>query len=249
MLTTSPAVFAVNREYQIMFYTDAPAFVSVKIANREFFDESNGIMRSLRNIHRVTVPMKLLDEACAYTVCEEPLIERKPYFTETKEIAETEYSFKPVPKKNARAYHIADAHNYIDSPVAASRVFGDVDFLIFNGDILNDSGDMNNFFNIYEIASKITGGSRPVVFSRGNHDLRGIYAETFADYTPSHNGNTYYTFRLGSIWGIVLDCGEDKDDSHPEYGHSVRCHPFRMRETEFIKKTTANAETDILLRK
>ena len=66
--------------------------------------------------------------------------------------------------------------------MAAAKAFGDIDFLILNGDILDHSGDPSKFANIYIICSEITGGNIPVVFSRGNHDLRGNYAEKFADY-------------------------------------------------------------------
>lgn len=40
---------------------------------------------------------------------------------------------------NARAYHIADAHCLTDEPVRAAKAYGDIDFLILNGDIGEDS--------------------------------------------------------------------------------------------------------------
>ena len=105
--------------------------------------------------------------------------------------------------------------------------------MVLNGDIQDDSSKLENFNTIFEIAARLTNGEKPVVFSRGNHDMRGACAELFPDYTPTDNGNTYYTFRLGSIWGMVLDSGEDKDDSYKEYGHLVCCHGFRERQIEF----------------
>ena len=159
----------------------------------------------------------------------------KAYFTKTKNVLEKAYKFKPIPENNIRAYHIADAHNSIKEPVKAAETFGNIDFLILNGDVIEDSSNPKNFMNIYEICSCLTKGEKPVIFSRGNHDLRGDFAEKFADYTPSHRGNTYYSFRLGNIWGILLDCGEDKDDDHPEYGYSVACHTFRERQSDFLK--------------
>ena len=78
------------------------------------------------------------------------------------------------PRSDARFYHIADAHNMVDEPVASARAFGDIDFLVLNGDLPNHSGDINNFTTIHRIAAEITSGEKPVVFSRGNHDLRGI---------------------------------------------------------------------------
>ena len=244
MMKTTPAVFAVADEYQIMVQIDDPVLFSVRVGDEEYFDESNGIMRSLSELHRVRVPMAELDRAKEYTVCIRPLLHRKPYFTTTAPLETFTFPFMPVPERNIRAYHISDAHNRIDGPVAAARAFGAFDFLILNGDIIDHSGDPSKFDNIYRICAELTGGSKPVVFSRGNHDMRGNYAEKFAEYTPNHNGNTYYTFRLGTIWGILMDCGEDKVDDCPEYGHTVACHAFRRRQTAFLKRVIADCKNE-----
>lgn len=244
MLKTAPAVFAVGNQYQIMVEVQAEALVSVRIGENTYYDETNGIMNSMLPIHRVTVPMETLDEARAYTLCVRPITQRKPYFTTTQEPLEFSYAFSPIPQDNIRVYHISDAHNEIDLPVKAAKAFGKLDLLILNGDIIHHSGDPEKFSNIYEICAQLTGGSIPVIFSRGNHDMRGKFAEKFADYTPNHQGKTYYTFRLGSVWGILLDCGEDKPDTNAEYGFTVACHPFRQRQTEFLKDLIANAEAE-----
>ena len=244
MLKTAPAVFAVGREYEIMVSVTHESLFWVRIGDNCYYDESNGIMRSMSELHRVKVPMEQLDTAGKYTICVRPLIERLPYFSKTDAVQEFSFSFFPVPENGARLYHMADAHNRIEQPIRAAETFGDIDLLILNGDIISDSGDPEKFHNIYEICSRLTGGEHPVVFSRGNHDMRGGFAERFADYTPNYMGRTYYTFRVGNIWGIVLDCGEDKPDENEEYGYTVRCHEFRRRQTEFIKEIIANAEKE-----
>ncbi len=244
MLKTSPAVFAVGKNYQIMVEVQSEAMMGVKIGEKIYYDASNGIMNSLSQLHRVEVPMEVLDSAKAYTILIRPIEERKPYFPETKELLEFYFAFAPVPEKDICIYHISDAHNKIEWPVKAAKAFGHIDLLILNGDVIDHSGDPEKFSNIYEICAALTNGEIPVVFSRGNHDMRGRYAEKFADYTPSHLKNTYYTFRLGSIWGIILDCGEDKTDEHPEYGFTVACHDFRERQTEFLKSVVENAKNE-----
>ena len=236
MLRTAPAVFAVENEYQIMVPVERECLFGVRVGEKEYFDESNGILRSRSLLHRVHLPMEALDAAGEYTVCVRPLIERKPYRSTTEPVQEFAFTFKKVPDEGMRIYHISDAHNLVDEPVAAAKAFGKFDLLILNGDILQHSGDPEKFINVYEICSQLTGGSIPVVFSRGNHDMRGNFAEAFAEYTPNHLGNTYYTFRLGSLWGVVLDCGEDKPDDNVEYGHTVSCHDFRLRQSAFLKE-------------
>lgn len=238
------AVFALTDSYQIMVYTEIPSLMYVKVGDECYFDDSNGVMRSNTIVHRLTVPMEALDACGAYTVVQRPIIERKPYFTETEETTSFSFTFRPVPKGTVRAYHLSDTHNRTESPLKAAAAFGEMDLLILNGDIPDHSGKIENCLTIYKLASQITHGSIPVIFSRGNHDMRGVLAEHFAEYTPTQNGKSYYTFRLGSIWGMVLDCGEDKPDEHAAYGHTICCHNFRQRETRFIKDVIAQADRE-----
>ncbi len=239
-----PAVFAVNKYYQIMMPCEKACFFFVKVGDKCYYDESNGIMRSKNKIHKVEVPADELDNAKEYTVCIRPIIIRKAYFSKTKKVLEKTYKFYPIPENNIRAYHIADAHNNITEPIKAAKTFGNIDFLVLNGDVIEDSSNPSKFMNIYKICSRLTKGEKPSVFSRGNHDLRGNFAERFADYTPTYLGNTYYSFRLGNIWGVLLDCGEDKNDDHAEYGFTVACHVFRERQTEFLKNIIENKENE-----
>lgn len=245
-MKTLPAVFAVKNSYQIAVPVKSEVLLWVTVDGQDYFNHSNGIVRSDVRLHKVEIPMEILDSAKKYTVSYRKVVERKPYFTVTEETVSAEYEFFPVQAgKPIHIYHLADTHGTFDLPVACASYFGDdIDLLVLNGDIPDHSGDVDNFDLIYRLCSAITGGKRPCVFSRGNHDTRGKYAENIADYTPCENGKSYYSFRLGPIWGIVLDCGEDKEDSHPEYGHTVCCHQFRREETAYLEKIIKNAKEE-----
>ena len=245
-MLAKPTVFAVEDQYQIFVPFSEQVIMWVKVGDQIFYDDCNGILRSNTLMHKVLLPMRALDEAGSYTVVYKKIIERKPYRPTSEPEREITVSFRPVPKQGEiRLYHVADAHNMVDFPIAAGQYFGDsLDLLVLNGDLPNHSGDIRNFDAICYIASGITGGHCPVVFARGNHDTRGLHAEDMPNYIPTRNGWTYYTFRVGCVWGLVLDCGEDKDDSHEEYGGTVCFHQFRLRETEFIKEVIANAKKE-----
>ena len=241
---TTPIVYAVGKDYQIMVPVTKETLMWVEVGGDCFYDDVNGILRSNCTTHRMTVPMELLDSEKKYKVCYRVVNERKPYYSDVSDVFEYESIFCPVKKDNARFFHIADAHNKVNEPVAAAKAFGEIDFLILNGDLPDHSGDIKNFTTIHRIAAEITNGEKPVVFSRGNHDMRGIYAEKMSEHTPTYNGRSYYTFRLGSIWGMVLDCGEDKYDYHIEYAHTICCEDFRKRELDFIKKVIVNSHKE-----
>ena len=247
-LKTHPAVFSVKDQYQIMVPVKSDVLFWVTVDGEDYYDHSNGIIRSSTRMHRVNVPMEVLDRTGSYTIHYRKIIERKPYFPTTEEPVSADYRFFPVvPGKPIRIYHLADTHGKFEYPSSAAKYFGDsIDLLILNGDIPDHSGDIKHFDLIYELCSAVTGGSKPCIFSRGNHDTRGFYAENIADYTPTENGHSYFTFRLGPIWGIVMDCGEDKPDTNPEYGNTICCHQFRLEETRYLEQVIRHARDEYL---
>ena len=244
VLKSAPAVFAVGDNYQIIVPVASETVMWVKIGDKCFYDESNGILRSAKKIHKMFVPAEILNKEGSYTICYRRVKKRKAYFSKTHSVEEVSFNFKRVQGKTVRAYHISDAHNMIKEPVKCAEKFreeiGEIDFLILNGDVPEDSDNIKNFDTIYEIVSQITKGEIPVIFSRGNHDTRGIFAENIEEYTPCENGNSYFHFRLGNIWGLVLDCGEDKPDTNEEYGNMVACSFFREKQTQFLVSLAEN---------
>ena len=238
-----PAVFAACDEYQILMSFAAEAIVRVEVGDRTFYDDTCGVLRSSDLIHRVNVPASLLDAAKGYTVVYRKLIDRKAYFPEMEEEVRLTYDFRPLPTDRAiKIYHLSDTHSAVEEPIAASGYFGDeTDLLILNGDIPNHAGKPEHLETVFKLASGVAKGNIPILCSRGNHDTRGRCAEDFLKYIPHKNGKTYYTARLGNVWALILDCGEDKNDDHEEYGNTICFHPFRLAETEFIKDVVKNA--------
>lgn len=247
-LKNAPGVFAVGNTYQIIVSVTCETLMWIKIGERCYYDHSNGILRSDVIVHKMSVPAEQLNKAKHYTVCYRRVIERKAYYGETSDVEQIDFDFYPVEGEKITAYHIADTHNMVKAPVEAARAFvrayGKLDFLILNGDIPKDSDCLENLFTISELASQITGGHIPIVFSRGNHDIRGVCAEKLVEYTPCDNGKSYYSFRLGKLWGIVLDCGEDKADHRVECGNTICCHEFKLQETEYLDKIIDHAQTE-----
>ncbi len=248
VLKTTPAVFAVANTYQIMVPVKCETLMWVRVGDRCFYDHANGTLRSATDIHRMTVPQELLDAECSYDICYRVITQRKAYRTESEDEVQVHFEFHPVVGAQSKAFLIADAHNVVTATVAAAKQFeakyGALDFLILAGDVPEDSGDLANFDTIYQIIGQVTGGQKPVVYAKGNHDLRGVCAEKMDEYSPIYRGNSYFSFKIGDIWGLSLDCGEDKNDDHVEYGHTVCCHEFRLAQTEFIKEIIDRADSE-----
>lgn len=242
MLRYTPAVFAVGPDYLVLVPVDRPSLLRIRVGDQFFCDETNGVMRSDDDVHRVLIPSETLDDAGSYTVCEREMLERRPYFPDVGEETCRTFAFRKLPEKDFRAYVIADSHSDTVRPAEAACAFGRIDLLIFGGDIPDCSDDRTQLDVLFVLAEKVTHGEIPCLFARGNHDLRGAFAERYSQMIPSQNGNSYYTFRLGPLWGVVLDCGEDKLDGHEEYGPTCACHPFRVRQTAFLKRVADDGE-------
>ncbi len=247
-LRGTPVVCAVNDTYLICVPVNKPVLMSVEINGKEYFCHSNGIKISDTSVQKFKVPMTELDEAKKYTLKYEVLHLRTPYYCEKDPEVKTEYSFKPIEKKtDINIYHISDVHGIRKQAIDAGRFFGDdLDLLILNGDIASSSASKEDIMLSYDIASAITGGTVPCIISRGNHDLRGKYAEKLEQFLPTDNGRSYYTVKLGPIWMLLLDCGEDKLDSHREYSGTVCCHRFRLDQCEYIEQLKQNAGNEYL---
>ena len=244
IFASTPIVYAVGDTYQIFVIPSSRNVMWCRIGDNEYYDESNGVLRSETMIHKITVPAAELDAAGQYTIGYRRFQERVSYYNKPDLEGEVSFTFRKVDTPTPKFYLLSDVHNHIEAGINAAKSFKGMDFLIVNGDIHDNSESAERLLYVHRIASEITGGEIPVVFSRGNHDLRGAWAERQAEFVPTANGNSYYTFRLGPVWGIVLDCAEDKPDPSIEYGGVNCCHIFRKRETAFLKKITSSGESE-----
>lgn len=243
-----PVVCAVKDRYLICVPVNKQVLMSVIVNEKEYFCHSNGIRVSDTSVQKFDVPMSELDKAKKYTIRYEVLNLRTPYYCEKEKEVRLDFSFRPIEKtEDIKIYHLSDVHGIRKYSIDAGTYFGDdLDLLILNGDIASSSATKEDILLSFDIASEITKGRVPCIISRGNHDLRGKYAEKLEQFLPTDNGRSYYTVKLGAMWMLLLDCGEDKLDSHREYSGTVCCHQFRLDQCEYIEELRKNAENEYL---
>ena len=246
ILSFNPTVCVVGKTYQIIVITKEDALISVRIGEKIYYNHSNGIRISSAGIHKFSVPADELNKERSYTVIAQKLAERPPYFPEPDPAIEKTYKFYPIEKTDdINIYHLADIHGRFQQAVdIVNHCEKNLDLLILNGDIACESVDYEQMALCYKIASEVTKGEIPCIITRGNHELRGKYAEHFDKYLPTDCGKTYYTFRIGSLWGMVLDAGEDKNDDYISYGGTTCFHEFRLEEEKMIHNTIKNADCE-----
>jgi predicted phosphodiesterase len=85
------------------------------------------------------------------------------------------------------------------------------------------------------------GPAKPLLYARGNHELRGPFARALSGYVPTPEGHFYFARDLGPIHLVVLDTGEDKPDDTNVYAQLNRTVPYRAAELDWLRnhvKTT-----------
>ena len=115
------------------------------------------------------------------------------------------------------------------------------DFVVFNGDMTSTiESETQIAAGFLRSAAKQFGAEVPILFVRGNHENRGHYSSQLINYFPTTSGRYYYTFRQGPVFGVVLDCGEDKPDSDIEYYGLADFDNYRTEEAAWLKKVVTS---------
>ena len=234
--TYEPVVYAVEDTYQIVFSTNHKATAWVEIDGEEYYDLYAGSMKSNDTVHKITVPQEKLDAAKAYSIHAEKMIYRGPFGGFKGREISKEYSFRPVNTEDGLVYYtMTDVHHAREGAVAAALAVENLDFLVVLGDsvgMVEYEKDVQ-FSNL--LAHEVTGGQIPVVYARGNHEIKGAYAESMYKYVGSKNESFYYWFTLSDVFGITLDLGEDHDDGWWEYYGTDRFALYHDEQTEFLQ--------------
>lgn len=243
---TGAVVYAIGDEYQIVWSTYNRGVSYVEIGGERYYDSDGGSARTDLTVHKVSVPASVLEEAKSYTVYTRNMIIRNAYGALQGRTISRTYSFRPVDESDGIQFFAAsDIHDYKTAAVKAASYYGDkLDFLILAGDISSFVPRHYALDFINKVAFDVTKGTRPVIYARGNHETRGNVSGYLHRYVGSNGSNYYYTFRLGSLWGIVLDMAEDKVDNNWEYYGAADYESYRREQLAYLDEVIENADRE-----
>jgi hypothetical protein len=119
-----------------------------------------------------------------------------------------------------------------------------VDAVFLNGDIMEALFDEAQVVsNVLKPCADLFAKNVPFCYARGNHETRGPFARWIAEYFDSPGlNNFYYAFTCGPVHFIILDCGEDKVDSHAVYANLNRFDDYRTKQAEWLKEHVETKE-------
>lgn len=232
-----PVVYAVEDRYQIVFSTSDNAVAWVEIGGERYYDLYAGSMRSADRVHKVEVPQKTLDAALGYTICAQQMLYRGPFGGYKGETISESFNFRGVDASDGLQYYaLSDVHEAVGA-AAAAACGEDADFIVLIGDMVSMVETEADAQLANDLAYAITGGEIPVIYARGNHEIKGEQAENLYKYVGSRDQGFSYWVSLGDqVFGVVLDIGEDHEDDWWEYYGTAQFDLYRAEQTRMLEE-------------
>ena len=241
-LSYEPVVYAVEDTYQIVFSTSDNAIGWVEIGGENYYDLYAGSMRSADRVHKITISQNVLDEAGGYTIHYRQMIYRGPFGGRLGAEKTKSYRFRSVDSSDGLNYFaLSDVHESVDAAIRAASSRPDTDFIILLGDLVSMVETEKDVQLANELAFGITKGEIPVIYVRGNHEIKGEYAEELYKYVGSKDQQYTYTVTLGKddVFAVVLDLGEDHEDDWWEYYGTAQFDLYREEQTRMLETVLA----------
>jgi hypothetical protein len=118
--------------------------------------------------------------------------------------------------------------------------------MFYNGDVIDYYEDESQILDGFlDVSVNCFASEIPLVLIRGNHETRGRYARRWIEHFPTASGRFYYSFDHGPVHFVILDSGEDKEDSHPVYWGLADFDRYRAEQAEWLRnEVNSEAFTD-----
>jgi predicted phosphodiesterase len=233
-----PVVFDNGSEYSVVWATkkDTAGYVTYTYSGEDYrvSDQNEGKL-AVGRTHSVRIPYEHLENN-SYKVNYFQVKKEKVYNPKTGSVKTSgAYAFKGdyYEKTDADIFIASDWHTKTDLLLKVAEKQGKYDLAIMMGDAA-DLGSESDFIQyIISVGHKITKGVIPAVFVRGNHETRGAGGHNLASRLGLRS--LYYQINRGKYLITVLDMGEDKPDSHAEYGGLADYRAYHEQQTKWVE--------------
>lgn len=177
-----------------------------------------------------------------YRVCSEEILLYQAYKKIFGETAVSDFHTITLPAASATdftAIIFNDLHKQSETLQAlCQQVKGlKYDFVVFNGDCIDDPANHDEATQfLSELNETVGAADVPVFYLRGNHEIRNAYSIGLRDLFDYVGGKTYGAFNWGDTRIVLLDCGEDKPDTHWVYYGLNDFTDLREAQVGFLKE-------------
>ncbi|MBS1800654.1 MAG: metallophosphoesterase family protein [Acidobacteria bacterium] len=239
------AVAASQTSATIEWTTNVPAITRIEYGPGNFQQtaEANQFGQlPVTTLHRIELTGLKAGQRYQYRIVATPVVRLKPYWpvdgTPTQSAV---YSLTTLPPSGQDISFslITDTHESLPriSSLMSSIPWSSTDFLVHLGDGLDYATDEDQVFDHWlDPLGKALNG-KPLLIARGNHEWRGPFARSMANYlTPAGEGRYFYARSTGPVHLLIMDSGEDKPDATPVYAGLNRQAPYRAQELQWFRE-------------
>ncbi len=242
----------------IVWVTDVPGMSWVEIApdsadhfygraRQRYYDVLAGRKVLTDSVHRVRIEGLKPDTKYRYRVFTQEVAEwRYDDWVTLGKTACTDvwrgkpYEFKTFPAKPREVTFLVlnDIHERAQfmKELCKNVDFKKLDFVLLNGDMSNRLRNQQHMMEAYlDTCVRMFATHTPLFFNRGNHELRGQFADYLYRYFPTNNGKYYRVQHVAGIDFLFIDTGEDKPDEDIEYSGIVNYDQYREEEARWLR--------------
>ena len=228
-----PVVFDNGEGFSVVWCTnvDSVGYLEYTYEGREYtlYDAEDGKYTTDRRVHTVRVPYEHL-YGNSYTVSAAKVVKNASRNCKLGDfITSKDYKFaEKVNGDELKMLSLTDWHEH-DDKLYAAAAGQEYDLLLMMGDAINYVNEFDDILDHVVIpGGKLTAGVKPALFVRGNHELRGKYANDLKSVLGMDK--YYFTAHYGEINFLVFDGGDTKPDDDIEHGIVNVCDPYRETE-------------------
>ena len=230
----APVVFDTGTDFSVVWCTNAVSVGYLEYTyggqNYVVYDSTDGKYRADRRVHTVRVPYEHLF-GNTYTVSSAKVLKNAAKYSKVGTfITSKTFSFAEKQEGDRlKLLSLTDWHEDVSALYETAAKVSDYDVLLMMGDAINYVNEFDDILNFIVIpGGKITGGAKPVLFARGNHEPRGKYGSMVKDVLGYDD--FYYRASYGEYNFLVFDGGEDKPDDDPKNGGLFVSEAYREAE-------------------
>ena len=175
-----------------------------------------------------------------YRVCSKEILHYGAYSKQFGRTAVSDFYTFRLPEDHETdftALIFNDVHQHAETLRALYAQVKDLpcDFVVFNGDIIDDPASYDQAASFLKIMMETVGAERiPAFMVRGNHEIRNAYSIGLRSLFDYVDDKVYNAFNWGDTRFVTLDCGEDKPDSTWVYYGLNDFSGLRQEQTAFL---------------
>lgn len=200
------------------------------------------------SIHKIRLEGLIPGQTYYYRVCSQEILQYKAYSKKFGHTAKSEFHSFTMPATDTDSFTAVIFNDLHQRSAVFQALLKqvkqiDYDFVIFNGDCIDDPinhAQATRF--VKELTEGVGGNLIPTLFMRGNHEIRNAYSVGLRKHMDYVGGKTYGAFNWGDTRIVMLDCGEDKPDSTPVYYDLNDFTQLRNEQVDFLKEELKSKE-------